>query len=430
MSFPESIRSFLKKPVALLGFGVSGKGAAALMRDQEIAFTVYDEKGEGESEQTFDSQAARRHDLVVFSPGFPGSHPWLTTAREAGCQTLGEFDFASLFWKGSFVAVTGTNGKTTLTDFLTLALKRSGFSSIAAGNVGYPLSRLFEVRNVPDSVAVCEVSSFQAESLQHFKPDALLWTNIDEDHLDRYDGMCDYFEAKWKLVERLAEPKLVVGKSVKEWAERLGKTLPPFAQVVDREAESATVPANTCFDNYPQRENYLVARRYWELQDYDVSVLEEAAKQFIRAKHRLEKLETLGKATFWNDSKSTNFAAALAALKTFEEPVFWIGGGKKKGGDLQGFAQNLSRQIREAYLIGESAPEMQSYLEQQGIFATTFKSIDDALYSAFERAKERTAIVLSPGFSSQDMFTDYIQRGICFEKAVYSLKQNLMSSSG
>ena len=181
-----------------------------------------------------------------------------------------------------------------------------------------------------------------------------------------------------------------------------------------------------CFDaDATVSENYLVARRYWEMEGYDLTVLEAAAQQFSRAKHRLERVATIGEVSFWNDSKSTNFASTLAALKTFEEPVYWIGGGKHKGGDIAAFARKVAYEVEQVFLVGESSTELQSYLVQDEIFATTFKSIEDALFAAFECAEGRVAIVLSPGFSSQDQYSDYVQRGIAFEKAVLSLTRHI-----
>lgn len=436
MPVPSTIASLIHRPVGVLGYGVSGAGVVALLRKYGVDYVIYDERGGENIVLNFEPQAAAQHDVVVYSPGFALHHPWLCRASDAGCQLLGELDFAALFWEGELIAVTGTNGKTTLTEFLTFALQRQGIQARSAGNVGYPLSQLLAAAPPGVVAVVCEVSSFQAERLNYFSPDAVLWTNFAEDHLERHGDMQKYFDAKWQLVERLVEgrqesgarsqkdKKLVVGMSVAAWAERLGKALPAYAAVVDRDAVAHEAPPGCSFDNYPQCENYGVARRYWQLQGYAVSVLQSAAQQFCRPPHRLERVAVMGDVSFWNDSKATNFAATLAALKTFAEPVYWIGGGKKKGGDSGAFAQHLAGHIEAAFLIGESAPDLQSYLVQNGICATTFVSIRDALTAAFEQAAGRGAIVLSPGFSSQDQFTDFTQRGVCFTDAVLSLQHH------
>ncbi len=422
MELPASIASLLKRPVAVLGNGVSGKGVAALLRAHGIWYDVYDHHGGGLVHADFKEKDAARHDLVVYSPGFPLAHSWMERARKANCTLVGELDFASLFWGGGIVAITGTNGKTTLTEFLTRAFKRHGTDAVAAGNIGYPLSRLFELNATARSLAICEVSSFQSERLHYFRPSALLWTNFAEDHLDRYATIQAYFEAKWNLVGKLTRPRFILGKSVAVWAEKLGYTLPPFAQVVDSEVEAGL--RGTLFESPPQKENYLVAKAFWQEEGLPVAALEETAESFTVGKHRLSRIAEIGQASFWNDSKATNFHATLNAVATFREPVLWIGGGKSKGGGLKEFARQLAPTIREAFLLGETAQELKGYLEEHGCPVTVFPNVEEAVYSAFRRVDCPAAILLSPGFASMDMFTSYAERGIAFERAVLSLKKS------
>ncbi len=367
---------------------------------------------------------AKRHDLVVYSPGFRQDHPWLLAARAAGCQCLGELDFASLFWKGTLIAVTGTNGKTTLTEFLATALRRQGFSSVPAGNIGHTLSRLDDLGATEGRVAVCEVSSFQAEGLQYLRPHALLWTNFDEDHLDRYATLRDYFAAKWNLVERLAEPRLILGESVARAAAEFGKILPAHAIVVRREGSLAQVPAGSVFATHPQSENYLVARAYWQTEGYPLAVLEETAQSFSTRRHRLAPVAEWEGVTYWNDSKGTNFHATLAALESFPHPVVWIGGGKSKGGDIEGFAGRVAGRVREAFLIGETAGILAAGLHRRGVAATVCESLREAAQRAHDAARQSipAQVLFSPGFSSFDMFHDYAERGLAFEQAVLGLK--------
>src|ERR1700689_2614271 len=182
LAIPEFLSSRLARPVAVFGAGLSGDGTVALLSKLGARATVYDRKG-----LEFTPERARGHGLVVFSPGFSLLHPWLEAARKSGCICMAEIDFASVFWLGRIVAVTGTNGKTTLTEFLAHALGGVGRSAWATGNIGYPFTKLVAERDggEPEAVAVCEVSSFQAEQVGHFYADSLLWTNFAEDHLER-----------------------------------------------------------------------------------------------------------------------------------------------------------------------------------------------------------------------------------------------------
>jgi len=424
MTLPEPIAAVARRPVAVLGFGVSGQAAAALLRQCGCGVEAYDEKAVPGVRGDFGPTEAKRHDLVVYSPGFRQDHPWLLAARAAGSQCLGEMDFASLFWKGTLIAITGTNGKTTLTEFLATALRRQGLSSVPAGNIGHPLSRLDDLGATEGRVAVCEVSSFQSEGLQFLRPHALLWTNFDEDHLDRYATMEDYFAAKWNLVERLAQPRLIVGESVAKAAEKFGKKLPAHAVIVRREGAKQHAPAGSVFGTHPQIENYLVARAYWQAEGYPLGVLEETAQSFSTRRHRLAPVAEWQGVTHWNDSKGTNFHATLAALESFPHPVVWIGGGKSKGGDIAGFAGQVAGRVREAFLIGETAGILAAGLHQRGVAATQCESLREAVLRAHEAARQSTPahVLFSPGFSSFDMFHDYAERGLAFEQAVLGLK--------
>ena len=225
---PHTFTTLLARPVAVLGAGVSGQGVLELLAAIGGQGVLYDEQAVN-AERQFTAREAATHGLVVFSPGFSLEHPWFAVARAAGCTCLGELDFASLFWRGELVAITGTNGKTTLTEFLVYALNAAGKRALATGNVGYPLSRFVVEQAGRADIAVCEVSSFQAETLQHLKPTSTLWTNFAEDHLERHPGMAAYFSAKWRLVERTPPGAVWVGSSVQRHALSSGHALPAAA---------------------------------------------------------------------------------------------------------------------------------------------------------------------------------------------------------
>ena len=218
--FPESLRRRLARPAAVFGEGVSGRSVADSLAAGGFASVIYDERGEN---RVFGPEEAARHDLLVYSPGFAQTHPWLLAARRAGLHCLTELDFGALLWTGPAVAVTGTNGKTTITEFLSFAFKRAGLDAIACGNVGLPLTSLHRTVSNGSFLAVVEVSSFQAEDLRHFTPEAVLWTNFDEDHLDRHGELESYFRAKYRLIERMMPGGiLVVGESVVAAARTFG----------------------------------------------------------------------------------------------------------------------------------------------------------------------------------------------------------------
>jgi len=417
---PASFTALLARPVAVLGAGVSGQGVLALLAASGSRGVLYDEKA-ADAERNFTAAVAAGHSLVVYSPGFAPEHPWLAVARAAGCTCEGELDFASVFWRGDVVAITGTNGKTTLTEFLVHALNAAGRRAGATGNVGYPFSRFVVEQTDRVDVAVCEVSSFQAETLQYLRPTATLWTNFAEDHLERHPGLAAYFSAKWRLVERTPPSAVRLGSSVHQSALVSGRNLPDPARLVTAGRSPDVRLAGTAFAGYPQHENFLLAAAWWQLAGLPESALYAAAQTFQLGQHRLSRVGEKRGVTFWNDSKATNFHAVEAALATFAGPVLWIGGGKAKGGDLAGFVHRIARQVRHAFLIGETSSSLLGHCRESRVPATPCASLAEAVGGAFTLAGPGDQVVLSPGFASFDMFRGYDDRGRQFQQLVENL---------
>jgi UDP-N-acetylmuramoylalanine--D-glutamate ligase len=429
---PAFLSPFLARPVAVFGGGVSGVGARDLAASLGAEAVIYDRTG-----LEFTDTAAAGHRLVVFSPGFTPSHPWLSRARAAGCKCLGEIDFASLLWRGRLIAVTGTNGKTTLTEFLCHALPSVGRRAVAAGNVGRSFAGLVasESGGSPEITAVCEVSSFQAETLIHFRAEATLWTNFAEDHLERHPGMESYFAAKAVLAEK--SDRVFAGSSVRSYAESIAKRSPsrgpavffdsdgdPTADIIWVRTEGLPPDpglAGTLFGEYPQRENFVLAAAWWRAADLSVSALYAAVRTFHLGRHRLARVGEVDGVTYWNDSKATNFHAVEGALPRFNSPVLLIAGGKGKGGDLSGFVHRIAPRVRHLFLIGETAGELSRACLQAGVGHSMCASLSEAVHSAAGAAKPGDHVLLSPAFASFDMFRGYADRGDQFERLVQEL---------
>ncbi len=479
MDIPKILEKKLEKPVAIFGGGVSGKAVEEFLRGNGFSAVIYDRIAEGAGTR-FDMAEAARHDLVVCSPGFPHSHPWKETARRAGLLCLCEPDFAALFWQGALppirrlpgetaenflaradtrlglTAVTGTNGKTTLTEFLAFALRRIGRDSLAVGNNGVPMTRMLAHSSSASFRPVCEISSFQAEELRYFSPRSVLWTNFDEDHIDRHGSAENYFRAKFRLVECLENLRLIVGdfpqendpdvravlekrtlivgESVAAAAARFGIALPKWTQVATRAEVAGKIPAGSIFATFPQSENYAIARRFWRSVGLAEKDLESAALAFPAREHRLECVRVLGeeasagtpRTEFWDDSKGTNFHAVRAAIETFPgKKIFWIGGGQSKGGDIVGFAKTIAPRIERAFLIGETAELLRGAFASVGVPAEICPLLQGAVASAGRAAVESGAdavVLFSPGFASFDMFSSYAERGARFTQYAKSFQ--------
>jgi len=404
--------------VAVLGGGVSGDGALSLLSRLGARADLYDRNG-----AEFTPDRARGHGLVVFSPGFNLHHPWLEMARKAGCICMAEIDFASVFWLGRIVAVTGTNGKTTLTEFLAHALGAAGRRARAAGNIGLPFAQLVadEDGGTPQAMAICEVSSFQAEQLGHFSADAVIWTNFAEDHLERHPGMEAYFAAKWELVTRTRSSRLFAGSSVQRYASQFGRSIPPASCVASEGQRRDARLRGTPFESYPQRENFILAAAWWRSEGLDETVLYGAAKGFRLGRHRLSRVAVIDGVAYWNDSKATNFHAVEAALAGLEGPVVLIAGGRSKGGDLAAFVRRISPRVACAVLVGETGPALAAAFEACGVPHALRDTLEGAVRAAAGAAHPGGNVLLSPGFASFDMFRGYEDRGDRFEKAVNEL---------
>ncbi len=415
MQIPSFIIRFFDKPVAVFGDGVSGRAVRGLLERLGCEYRVFDEKA-GEL-----FEKAGEFGLVVYSPSFVRGHPWREKAAEGGCLCLGEIDFASLFWPGRIVAVTGTNGKTTLTEFLAFAFNQMGLRAFPVGNNGEAFCGVFEQPNIDhNSIAVCEVSSFQAESLQFFTPSAVIWTNFAPDHIDIHGSLDTYFDAKYRLIERNHGPA-IVGKSVAEYCHP-ARSSSAHLTVIDRDAITESPPGE--FDSYPQKENFFLAKAFWQSWNLDLDHFQRCAERFTPPKHRLRKVAAIQGVTFWNDSKSTNYSSLESALKNFKKPIIWIGGGKSKNEDLNAYLSLVKPSVAEAFLIGETGPQLQALLASANIPATLSPSLQAILPQCKKFFNTTpTDVLLSPGFSSLDMFKNYAERGDVFEAEVGKLAE-------
>ena len=419
---PAWLAKALERPIAIFGRGASGLAAAELVEALGGASTLFDERGKESDCPRFTAADAARHSLVVSSPGFPESHPWFAAAREAGLEIVPEMDLGACFWKGPIVAVTGTNGKTTLTEFLEKAFLGLGVEAYACGNIGRPLSRLVARGSNREAMAVCEVSSFQAAQSTRLAADYVLWTNFDEDHLDRHRSMEEYFACKYRLVENMRGDCFLYGASVQRYAQRFGYRLEESG-LVSKSVDLAELGIRgTSFENFPERSNYLKARALWLRMGLEESELIKAANAFNKSPHRMELVASIDGRSYWDDSKATNFHAVFGGLARFTEPVVWIGGGKDKGGNAETFAARLKDKIVSAHLIGETAPRLSRSLREHGVETHVYESMEAAVNGARAASAPGDNILLSPGYASFDMFDGYAQRGESFKKAIGNLQ--------
>jgi UDP-N-acetylmuramoylalanine--D-glutamate ligase len=418
----ELVRKILlqrSEPIAIFGNGASAEGIQKLCQRFDLRFVIYDqnpEKGEA-----FTGKSVGNHRVVVGSPSFLPNHPWVIQARQNRLLFLSELDFAGLWCEAPMVAITGTNGKTTITAFLEEVFNRHGIRAFYAGNIGRPLSELVAMEDLkPDDLIFCETSSFQAESLQFVRFAHLIWSNVAVNHLDIHGTMRKYFLAKYNLLSHLdGNSQIICGESVLEWAHKFQVAIPERAIIVRPECDTK----GTAFEDYPQWENFALIKKFCAFYHIPPETVLAAAKNFQKPKYRLENIGEIRGNNYWNDSKCTNFAALDSALKNFpKEAVIWIGGGRSKGENLADLVPIVREKVETALLIGEEGIPVVNLLQGYGMDAVYVKWIANAINWIKNACIANKNILFSPAFSSLDQFSDYAERGESFEKCIFDLK--------
>jgi UDP-N-acetylmuramoylalanine--D-glutamate ligase len=412
------------KPVAVLGHGRSGQGVEKLLNRLNWNCRVYDQQG-----MPFSLSKVMDCSLVVSSPGFPPNHPWITMAKNSHVPVLGEMDFASAFLPTTPIAVTGTNGKTTLSYLIKHVWEKQGERINLAGNMGIPLSQYLADSINPKEKIVLEVSSFQSGGLKVLEPFTSFWTNFEDDHLDYHETRKNYFLAKLHLMERTIGP-CWAGESVAFTARKMGVDLPVDLRIVERRrSRNFPLPPEHFLSSYPQRENYSLAEAYFKTQGISQDSFARAAKDFIPQPYRLKQVAQIKHARFWNDSKATNFSATLAACKSMRGKTIWIGGGKSKGGKVEVFARGMKSYLEHAFVIGEVSQELATSFKLNGIPVDRCDSLPEAVEGAYRVSRDCANVLFSPGFSSFDQFHDFEDRGNLFNQVVFDLKKKSLTST-
>jgi UDP-N-acetylmuramoylalanine--D-glutamate ligase len=210
LGLPAYLEKKMDQPVAIFGSGISGLGVAELLKKLNWKYDFYDRDG-----KEFTEKEAEKSSIVITSPGFTLDHNWIKIAEENKLSIYGEMDFASIFCENPMVAITGTNGKTTLVTLLSHLWNKLGRSSLCAGNIGTPLSKLVSEGLDPSITLFLEVSSFQAQRINLLRPNSIIWTNFSPDHLDHHPNVSEYFLAKANLLKQLdSGGNFICGSSV------------------------------------------------------------------------------------------------------------------------------------------------------------------------------------------------------------------------
>lgn len=432
----------------IIGLGVTGEALARHAHDRGWSFTIAedvpDRPGHAERAAAVEAmggtvmvapdqerlrELARSADLVVPSPGVPVHHPVYAVAGEAGVSVVSEIELAARGASVPIVAVTGTNGKTTVTSLIARMLRASGVAAAAAGNIGRPL-----VEAVDDDVdvVVTEVSSFQLEHTDSFRPEVAVLLNVADDHLDWHPDIEHYRNAKAKVFANQSGDDVLIVNVDDPVAAELGERAPArvlrctVSGDVDTwrvEGGNLTAPDGTvvaALDELPRTRphdvvNALAAAAAAREAGAAPGGIGDALRTFEGLPHRLTLVGEAGGVQFYDDSKATNPHATLMALDGFDSVVL-IAGGRNKGLSLEPLADAVDR-VRAVVAMGESAGEIEAVFKDRRPCATA-GSMAEAVDQAAAFAERGDVVLLSPACSSHDAYADYAARGDDFSACV------------
>lgn len=446
----------MKGKLVILGAGESGVGAAVLGQQQGYDVFVTDSQKIKEKykkvllQHKIDWEEAQhtereilKADLVVKSPGISNEIPIIRRINEKGISIISEIEFASRFTDAKIIAVTGSNGKTTVVNWLAFTFKRAGVGYVMAGNVGYSFSaKVAEFPN-PDYF-VLEVSSFQLDDIVNFHPYIAVLTNITPDHLDRYDqDFKKYIDSKFRITENQTEEDYFIYDADDEMvAEEIEKRKIrskriPFSfrnvegwktEIKNNEMTTTledrifSIPTeNVGLKGEHNAKNAMAASTVANLLKIRKQTIRESLESFHGVEHRLEKVMKIKNVEYINDSKATNINATFYALQTVRPKTIWIVGGVDKGNDYTELLPLVNEKVSAIICLG---------IDNTGIIKSFNKCIDnivearsmkEAVGMAYQFAQEGDTVLLSPACASFDLFENYEDRGQQFKEAVKNL---------
>jgi UDP-N-acetylmuramoylalanine--D-glutamate ligase len=352
-------------------------------------------------------------DLLVKSPGVPPAAPLAAAARERGVTVWSEVELGFRLLANPILGITGTNGKTTTSELLGEIFRAAGKDVAVAGNVGRPLTGLDGALG-EGAWIVCELSSFQLEDVEKFRPHIAILLNLAPDHLDRHETFEDYRAAKLRIFEsQTAEDVAVVPRGF--------GTIPGEARRIEFSLEDE-LPAEPSIPGEHNRENAAAATAAARAAGIPDDAIAAALSAFAGVPHRLELVREVAGVRFVNDSKATNPEAAERALSAYPPGIRLILGGSRKGIPFARLAKRAAASgVAQAYLIGDSADEIAEALAAEGVRFTYSRDLPTAVKDAFRDADPGEVVLLSPACASYDQFRDFEERGERFRELVEAL---------
>ncbi|MEI7692948.1 MAG: UDP-N-acetylmuramoyl-L-alanine--D-glutamate ligase [Verrucomicrobiota bacterium] len=440
------LSSWNGKKIIVVGMGRSGVAAGEWLLGEKAEVTMFDEstdpavaevglrmRARGAEVITGQrSVVGRSFDRAILSPGISPDRPMVLELKAAGVPMLGELELGAQACLCPVVAVTGTNGKSTTTELITKILQAAGKRAVACGNYGKPLCEVALLSRELDW-AVAEVSSFQLETIDTFRPRIAVYLNLTPDHLDRYPTLEAYAAAKARIFENQKAEDVAVIRKGMVFPKRQGRTMvfTSEARGADYTLQEGWLCAQgdkvmrqdgTKLRGAHNAENLLAALAVADAMEVSREVVKKVFANYQALPHRCEVVAVRAGVTWINDSKATNLDAMEQAVMGMDGPVILIAGGKDKGFDVATSRPVLEGKVRAVLLLGEMAEKMEKAWSG-GTPCRRVKDLGEAVQRAAEMAREGESVLLSPGCSSYDQFKNFEERGEKYRQCVIALPQ-------
>lgn len=381
-------------------------------------------------------------DLVIPSPGVPADAPILQAARKKGITVWSEIELASRFLKGKLIGITGSNGKTTTTSLIEHILRQAGFPTLLAGNIGTPLIACVE-SSTETTLTVAELSSFQLELIETFRPRISVFLNLTPDHLDRHGSMDAYGAAKARIFENQTREDFAVLNADDPATERYAPSRPEIFWFSRKKSlqegaflrgdeimfrrngkeERVLLQTGVPLPGAHNLENVLAAVAAARLAGAAPADIAKGVKSFAGVEHRLEFVAEHNGTRYYNDSKATNVDATLKALDAFPGRILVILGGKDKGSDYSVLQKPLREKAILALLIGAAADKIQQQIAGS-VAIERAGTLEHAVEIAAHAAQPGDIVLLAPACASFDQFQNYEHRGRVFKELVHQLENH------
>ncbi|MFC1593999.1 UDP-N-acetylmuramoyl-L-alanine--D-glutamate ligase [Candidatus Omnitrophota bacterium] len=412
------------KTITIFGLGKSGLDVALLLRslganvkvtDSQDTPAVRENVQKLGKEARFEigqhtEQFIEGSDSIVISPGVRSDLPILEKARSKGISVIGEIELAASLCPATIIAITGTNGKSTVTTLTSEVLKYTGKSVFLCGNIGTPLSQCIPLMKKEDLVCL-EVSSFQLETIVQFRPKVAAFLNFNCNHLDRHKDMDEYFDFKKRIFMNQDKNDWAVLNYADQRIRALADEIPSHVKYFNMTRAQGEASLNP---------NFSAVEAIGSIFGVTSEQCQQVFKNFSGLEHRLEFVRTLRGVDFINDSKATTVEACLWALKTINKPIIMIAGGKDKGSDFSVIRESAQKKIKELILIGEARKKIKATLKDS-LNIKESQTLEEAVSVALQDSSDGDCVLLSPMCASFDMFTNFEHRGMVFKDIVKGL---------